>query len=88
MIKNQIYCMGDGDNIRKDIESLLFAQKFDELSQFSQNLINAMESLKTLAESLLNAKIVYVPIPLKMTADSADRDRFAHPDLTGVVFLL
>lgn len=58
-MKNQsIFVLGDGDNIRETIESLLFSKNFKKLSAVSEQFTEAIKSIKSMAISNMAAEVI------------------------------
>lgn len=53
-----IYVLGDGDKIRDKVEYYLFNQDLEALTNFSQSLTNAISTVKELAISTMNARVI------------------------------
>jgi hypothetical protein len=53
-----IYVLGDGDNIRSNIEYRLLNRNLEALTIFSQNLIIAINQIKEAAISTMSARII------------------------------
>ena len=53
-----IYVLGDGDKIREIVEYHLFNHDLEALTKFSLSLTNAINSLKDLATSTMNARVI------------------------------
>src|ERR1051326_3434869 len=52
------YVLGDGNHIRENIESYLFSHDLEALSKFSQNLTTAINEIKEIAISSMNAQVI------------------------------
>lgn len=53
-----IYALGDGNHIRENVEFYLLNHDLESLSKFSQNLTTAINELKELAISSMNAQVI------------------------------
>src|SRR5712692_4033301 len=53
-----IYVLGDGDKIREKIEYYLLNHELESLKNFSQGLTSAIDEIKELATSTMNARII------------------------------
>ena len=54
-----LYLIGDGDDIRHRIELYLLNNDLNALTCFSQNLLNALDTLKESVISTMDAEIIY-----------------------------
>src|SRR5579872_7381467 len=52
------YVLGDGNHIRENIEFYLLNHDLESLSKFSQSLTTAINELKELAISSMNAQVI------------------------------
>jgi hypothetical protein len=55
---NAIYILGDGDQVRSKVEYYLFTYQLEDLTSFSQHLIQAVEEVKTLAIVTMKAQVI------------------------------
>lgn len=53
-----VYALGDGNHIRENVEFYLLNHDLESLTKFSQNLTTAINELKELAISSMNAQII------------------------------
>jgi minimal CRISPR polymerase domain len=58
-MKNSIFVIGDGDGIRKKVESYLLSGHLESLGQFSFALTNAISEIAKLAVQNMESKIVF-----------------------------
>lgn len=52
------YVLGDGNNIRENVEFYLLNHDLESLSKFSQSLTTAINELKEIAISSMNAQVI------------------------------
>ena len=52
------YVLGDGNHIRENVEFYLLNHDLESLSKFSQSLTTAINELKELAISSMNARVI------------------------------
>jgi GTP cyclohydrolase III len=60
MSNNSLICIGDGDNIGDVIDLHLLSENLEEASKFSFQVKSALEDIATLAESEIQALLIYV----------------------------
>ena len=53
-----LYVLGDGDKIREKVEFYLLNHDLESLSNFSQNLTIAINEIKEIAISTMNAQLI------------------------------
>ncbi|MGA9767401.1 MAG: hypothetical protein WBV94_00055 [Blastocatellia bacterium] len=56
---DKIFVIGDGDGIRKRIESYLLSGDLESLGAFSSSLTEAIQEIEYLAASTMNSQIVF-----------------------------
>ncbi len=54
----QIYVLGDGDKIRERVEYHLFNHDTENLKKFSQSLTEAINEIKVIAISTMDAQVI------------------------------
>lgn len=57
-MNQDIFCMGDGDDVRNKIELLLFSGELKALKEFSERLSEAISNIEKLSKSKLDATII------------------------------
>ena len=60
MFNNSLICVGDGDNIGDAIDLHLLSGNLEEASKFSFQVKSALENIAALAESEIEASLIYV----------------------------
>lgn len=53
------YVLGDGNHIRENIEFYLFNHNLESLSEFSASLTTAINELKEIATSSMDARVIF-----------------------------
>jgi hypothetical protein len=60
MSNNSLICVGDGDNIGDVIDLHLLSGNLEEASKFSFQVKSTLEDIATLAQSEIQASLIYV----------------------------
>lgn len=58
MMNQQIFVLGDGDNIRERIETLLFSKDFKKLSAVSEQFTESIKAIKSTAITEMSAEVI------------------------------
>src|SRR6266540_1489873 len=56
--KKLLYALGEGDKICDRVEYYLFNEELEGLSKFSRSLVEAVNTLSSMAVATMNAKVV------------------------------